>query len=128
MKGMEIIESALDTLYFFYFLANGSTNPDVFQLQGKSSLKISARWGSPFRRSQGTNIQTDRLTDRQALLQSDTLYPKCIYVKISLEVWQDVIKDVIVTVGDREITFTCRLCNKIILVTFSVTWLKAKRI
>ena len=30
MEGMEIIEGALDTLYFFYFLANGSINPDVF--------------------------------------------------------------------------------------------------
>ena len=30
--------------------------------QGESSLKISARWGSPFRRSQGTNKQTGRLT------------------------------------------------------------------
>ena len=47
MKGMEIIEGALDTLYFFYFPANGSSNPDVFSLkplptQGESSLKISA--------------------------------------------------------------------------------------
>ena len=33
-----------------------------FASQGESSLKISARWGSPFRRSQGTNIQTNRLT------------------------------------------------------------------
>ena len=32
MKGMKIIEGALDTLqFFFYFPANGSTNPDVFQ-------------------------------------------------------------------------------------------------
>ena len=31
MKGMVIIEGALDTLYFFYFSANGSTNPDVFE-------------------------------------------------------------------------------------------------
>ena len=30
MKGMQIIEGSLDTLYFFYFLANGSTNLDVF--------------------------------------------------------------------------------------------------
>ena len=31
MKGMEIIDGALDKLYFFfYFPANGSTNPDVF--------------------------------------------------------------------------------------------------
>ena len=42
---MEIIESALDTLYFSYFPANGSTNLDVFSLklsesQGESSLKI----------------------------------------------------------------------------------------
>ena len=41
------------------------------QCQGKSSLKISAHWGSPFRRSQGTNNQTNSLTDRLALLQSD---------------------------------------------------------
>ena len=32
MKGMEIIEGALEhTLVFFYFLANGSPNSDVFQ-------------------------------------------------------------------------------------------------
>ena len=47
------------------------------QSQGESSLKISARWGSPFRRSQGTNKHTHRqthsLTDRLALLQSDIL-------------------------------------------------------
>ena len=62
MKGMVIIEGALDTLYFFYFPAdgstpehalffyfpaNGSTNSDVsslkhFASQGESSLKISA--------------------------------------------------------------------------------------
>ena len=30
MKGMKIIEGALNTLYFFYFLANGLTNPDIF--------------------------------------------------------------------------------------------------
>ena len=30
MKGMVIIEGALDTLYIFHFLANGSTNLDVF--------------------------------------------------------------------------------------------------
>ena len=33
MKGMEIIEGTLDSgqaLVFFYFPANGSTNPDVF--------------------------------------------------------------------------------------------------
>ena len=46
MKGMVIIEGALDTLYFFYFPANGSKNPDVFfslkpsPSQGESSLKI----------------------------------------------------------------------------------------
>ena len=38
-----------------------------FASQGESSLKISARWGLPFRRSQGTNkqsnIETDSLTD-----------------------------------------------------------------
>ena len=50
-----------------YFPANGSTNPDDFSLKpspshGESSLKISARWGSPFRRSSGTSKQTDRLT------------------------------------------------------------------
>ena len=28
MKGMGIIEGALDMLYFFYFPANGLTNPD----------------------------------------------------------------------------------------------------
>ena len=33
------------------------------QSQGESSLKISARWGSPFRRSQGTNKHTHSLTD-----------------------------------------------------------------
>ena len=32
--------------------------------QGESSLKISACWGSPFRRSLGTNKQSNRLTDR----------------------------------------------------------------
>ena len=31
--------------------------------QGESSLKISARWGSPFRMSQGTSKHTDSLTD-----------------------------------------------------------------
>ena len=56
MRGNEIIEGALDTLNFFYFLANGLKIPDFFILkpslsQGKSSLKISARWGLPFRRS-----------------------------------------------------------------------------
>ena len=30
MKGMVIIEGALDTLYISYFLANGLTNLDVF--------------------------------------------------------------------------------------------------
>ena len=30
MKGMEIIDDALDTLCFFLFPANGSMNPDVF--------------------------------------------------------------------------------------------------
>ena len=30
MEVMEIIEGALDKLYFFYFPANGSRNPDVF--------------------------------------------------------------------------------------------------
>ena len=30
MKGIEIIEGALDKLYFFYFPANGWTNPDLF--------------------------------------------------------------------------------------------------
>ena len=30
MKGMEIIEGALDTLYSFYFPAKGLTNPDIF--------------------------------------------------------------------------------------------------
>ena len=30
MKGMEMREGALDTLHFFYFLADGSTNLDVF--------------------------------------------------------------------------------------------------
>ena len=51
-------------LVFFYFLANGSTNLDVFIVKpsaspGESSLKISGRWGSPFRRSYGkkTNKQ-----------------------------------------------------------------------
>ena len=53
-----------------YFPANGLTNPDVFSLkpslsQGESSLKISARLGSPFRRSQGTNTQTHSLTDKR---------------------------------------------------------------
>ena len=37
------------------------------QSQGESSLKISARWGSPFRRSQGTSKQTHSLTDRLVL-------------------------------------------------------------
>ena len=32
------------------------------QSQGESSLKISARWGSSFRRCKGTKKQTDRLT------------------------------------------------------------------
>ena len=31
MRGMEIIEGALNTLYFFYFPANGSTNLDVLE-------------------------------------------------------------------------------------------------
>ena len=66
--------------YTYYFPANGSTNPDFFSLkhsasQGESSLKISARWDSPLRRSQGTNKQTNKhtnsLTDRLALLQRD---------------------------------------------------------
>ena len=53
--------------YTCYFPANGSTNPDVFsrkpsQCQEESFLKISARWGSPFRRSQGTNKQTNKHT------------------------------------------------------------------
>ena len=41
------------------------------QSQGKSSLKISARWVTPFWRSQGTDKQTNSLNDRLALLQSD---------------------------------------------------------
>ena len=62
--------------YTCYFPAKGSTNLDVFSLkpslsQGESSLKISACWGSPFWRSQGTSQHTDSLTDRQALLHSD---------------------------------------------------------
>ena len=42
--------------------------------QGELNLKISARWDSPFLRSKGTNKQTDRLTDRLALLWSDLYY------------------------------------------------------
>ena len=62
--------------YTCYFPANGSTNPDVFQpktfqSQGKSSLKVSARQGSPFWRCQGTNKQAHSLTDRLVLLQRD---------------------------------------------------------
>ena len=74
---MKIIEGALDTLQFFFiFLLTVrrirmffSLKPSPFQ--GESSLKISARQGSPFWRSQGTNKQSNRLTDRLALLQSD---------------------------------------------------------
>ena len=71
-----IIEGALDTLYIFHFLANGSTNLDVFQpkTNEKSSLKISAHQVQSFRRSQGTNKQINRqihsLTDILSLLQS----------------------------------------------------------
>ena len=55
---------------YMLFPANGSTNPDVFSLKhsashGESSLKISARWVSPFRRSQGTNKQTNKQTHTQ---------------------------------------------------------------
>ena len=53
--------------YTCYFPANGSTIKMFFSLkpsqsQGESSLKISARWGSPFRRSQGTSKHTNSLT------------------------------------------------------------------
>ena len=30
MEGLEIIEGTLDTIYFFYFLADSLTNLDVF--------------------------------------------------------------------------------------------------
>ena len=58
--------------YTCQFPVNCSMNPDVFCLklsasQGGSSFKISARWGSPFWRSQGTNIQTDSLTHQQTV-------------------------------------------------------------
>ena len=66
MKGMEIIEGALDTLYFFYFPANESgcflaeniLHPSKFQLAGVR----------PFG---GIREQTSKQTDRLALLQSD---------------------------------------------------------
>ena len=69
MKGIEIIEGALDKLYFFliFLLTVGririffSLKPSSFQ--GESSLKISAHQGSPFWRSQGTNNQTNNQTD-----------------------------------------------------------------
>ena len=50
--------------------------------QGESFLKISGRWDSPFRRSQGTSKQTHKLThsltDRLALLQNDITLLKSI--------------------------------------------------
>ena len=77
MKGMKIIEGALDTLQFFFIFLLTVRRIRMFfslkpsQSQGESSLKMSARWGSPFRRSQGTNKQTHSLTDRLVLLQRD---------------------------------------------------------
>ena len=65
---MKIIEGALDTLQFFFIFLLTVRRIRMFfslkpsQSQGESSLKISARWGSPFRKSQGTNKQTNTLT------------------------------------------------------------------
>ena len=67
---MKIIESALDTLkFFFIFLLTiqrirmfVSLKPSLSQ--GESSLKISARWGLP-RRFGGVREQTDRQTHWQ---------------------------------------------------------------
>ena len=75
---MEIIDGALDTLQFFYFPANGSRKPDVFQPktfpisreiipQNFSSLGFTV--SKEFREQ--TSKQTDTFTDRLALLQSD---------------------------------------------------------
>ena len=55
-------------LVFFIFLLTVRRIRMFFSLkpspsQGESSLKILARWGSPFRRSQGTNKHTHSLTD-----------------------------------------------------------------
>ena len=65
---MEIIEGTLDMLFFLFSCQQFDESGCFFSLkpsltQGKSSPKISARWGSPFRRSQGTNRQTYSLTD-----------------------------------------------------------------
>ena len=51
---------------FFGFLADGWSNPEVFKPtapQGQSSPKISVHYCSPFRRSLGTNKETQKLTD-----------------------------------------------------------------
>ena len=69
MKGLEIIEGTLDTIYFFYFLADSLTNLDVFLAKTflipreiiPQNLVVSEELG---------NKQTDRLTDRHALLYS----------------------------------------------------------
>ena len=74
MKGLEIIEGTLDTIYFFYFLADSLTNLAVFL--AKTFLipreiipQNLARQVQSFQRSQETNKQTDSLTDMRFYIQ-----------------------------------------------------------
>ena len=58
----------LEYMYTSFFLLTVRRIRMFFSLkhsafQGESSLKISARWSSPFRRSQGKNKHTNSLTD-----------------------------------------------------------------
>ena len=68
MMSVVIIEcSTVHALVLFMFLLTVRQIRMFFSLkpslsQGESSLKISARWGSPFWRSQGTNKQTNKHT------------------------------------------------------------------
>ena len=123
----------LYTLHFFIFLLTVRRIRMFFSLkpsasQGESSLKISALWGSPFRRSQGTNIQTNTLTDILLLLQNDkilsvplflsnylTINNSLIYSSISsirnisnvLIVEYKSEGDVLFTISNYEIMFEC---------------------
>ena len=70
MKGMKIIEGALNTLYFFYFLANGSTNPDVlwpktFLIPWEIIPQNFSSSGLVVSEELGDNKQTNKQTDRQ---------------------------------------------------------------
>ena len=82
MTSVVIIEcSTVHALFSFIFLPTVRRIRMFFNLkhpisQGESSLKISARWGSPFRRIYGTNKQTHRLTNWHPIALVEH-YDKC---------------------------------------------------